>query len=300
MSGGGTGLRHHSPEPTDPTRVVVLGGRGFVGRELVAALEQAGISTMAPTRRELELTAPDAGDRLAALLRPADSLVVLAALTPDRGRGIEPFVANMAIGAAIARALARVAPAHVVYVSSDAVYPMRAGRVSEASCAEPPDLYGMMHRARETMVAAASPAPLAILRPTLLYGAADTHNSYGPNRLRRAAHKEGRIALFGDGDDMRDHLFVDDFVALTLLVLRHRSQGVLNCATGRSVSYAELARKIAARFERPVEIVAAPRQAPVAHRHFDVTALHKAFPTFRFTPLDQGLARAHRQMLGQP
>jgi UDP-glucose 4-epimerase len=292
------GLRHHSPEPMDPARVVVLGGRGFVGGELLAALKHAGIPTLAPTRLEIDLAAAEAGDRLAALLRPSDALVLLAALTPDKGRGVGPFVANIAIGAATARALEQVTPAQVVYFSSDAVYPMDAGRVSEASCAQPPDLYGMMHLARETMVEAVSRAPVAVVRPTLLYGAGDTHNSYGPNRLRRAAHKEGRITLFGEGEELRDHLLVDDVVALTLLVLRHRSSGLLNLATGRSISYAELARKIAAQFERPVEIVGTPRQTPVTHRHFDVTALHKAFPAFRFTPLDQGLTKAHREMMG--
>ena len=293
------GLRHQSPEPTDPPRVVVLGGRGFVGGELLAALGHAGIPTLAPARLEVDLAAADAGDRLAEMLKPTDSVVLLAALTPDKGRGIGPFVANIAIGAAVARALEHVTPAHMVYFSSDAVYPMDGGRISEASCAQPPDLYGMMHLARETLVGTAARTPVAVLRPTLLYGAADTHNSYGPNRLRRAAHKEGRIALFGEGEEMRDHVLVDDVVALTLLVLRHRSSGLLNLATGRSISYAELAGKIAAQFERPVEIVGTPRQSPVTHRHFDVTALYKAFPTFRFTPLDEGLAKAHRDMMGR-
>lgn len=292
------GLRHHHAEHTPPARVVVLGAGGFVGGALVRALGAAGIPTFSPTRIELDLAAPDAHDRLAPLLRPSDSVVVLAALTPDKGRGIAPFVANIAIGAAIARAIERVAPAHLVYFSSDAVYSMDTSPVSETSCTQPPDLYGMMHLARETMLAAASPAPVAVLRPTLLYGAADTHNSYGPNRLRRAAHKDGRITLFGQGEEKRDHLFVDDAVALTLLVLHHRSSGVLNLATGRSISYAELARKVAAHFEEAVDIGGTPRQAPVTHRHFDVTALHKAFPSFRFTPLDEGLARAHREMLG--
>jgi UDP-glucose 4-epimerase len=291
------GLQHRCPEATAPARVVVLGGRGFVGGELLRALDRAGVPTLAPTRPELDLAATDAGDRLAALLRPSDSLVLLAALTPDKGRGIAPFVTNVAIGAATARALEHVTPAHVVYFSSDAVYPIEEGRVSEASCAQPPDLYGMMHLARETLVAAASRAPVAVLRPTLLYGAADTHNSYGPNRLRRAAHKDGRITLFGEGEEMRDHLLVDDAVALTLLVLSHRSRGLLNLATGRSISYAELARTIAAQFERPIEIVGTSRQTPVTHRHFDVTALHKAFPSFRFTPLEQGIAKAHHDML---
>jgi nucleoside-diphosphate-sugar epimerase len=291
------GLQHQCPEPVDPARVVVLGGRGFIGGELQRALSHASISTLSPSRLELDLTAADAGDRLAAMLRTSDSLVLLAAVTPDKGRGLAPFVANIAIGAAVGRALEKVTPAHVVYFSSDAVYPMDAGQISEASCAQPPDLYGMMHLARETMLTSVSRAPVAVLRPTLIYGAGDTHNSYGPNRLRRAAHKEGRITLFGEGEEMRDHVLVDDLVGLTLLVLRHRSRGVLNLATGRSISYAELARKVAARFERAVAIEGTPRQTPVTHRHFDVTALHKAFPAFRFTPIDDGLARAHRDML---
>jgi len=89
-------------------------------------------------------------------------------------------------------------------------------------------------------------------------------------------------------------------VALTLLVLRYRSRGLLNLASGRSVSYAELARKVAAQFDGPVTIVGTPRQTPITHRHFDVTALYKAFPTFRFTPLGEGLAKAHREMQGAP
>jgi nucleoside-diphosphate-sugar epimerase len=277
--------------------VVVLGGGGFIGRLLLAALEHAGIPTLAPSRRELDLAVEGAGERLSALLGPTDAVVLLAALTPDKGRGLTPFLTNLAIGGAACRALEKAEPAHAVYFSSDAVYPMAGGPITEESCAEPADLYGVMHLAREIMVKTAVRAPVAVLRPTLVYGAADTHNSYGPNRLRRVARKEGRIALFGEGEEMRDHLLVDDLVALTLLVLRHRSRGVLNLATGQSISYAELARKVAAHFERPIEIVGTPRQTPPTHRHFDVTALRKAFPTFRFTRLDDGLAKAHREML---
>jgi len=38
-----------------------------------------------------------------------------------------------------------------------------------------------------------------------------------------------------------------------------------------------------------VQIENRPRQTPVTHRHFDVTAILKAYPTFAFTPLEQGL-----------
>lgn len=90
----------------------------------------------------------------------------------------------------------------------------------------------MMHLAREVMLKTSTKAPVAVLRPTLVFGSTDTH------------------------------------------------------------SFAELERKGAALFDRPIEIVTTPRQNPITHRHFDVGALRRAFPAFRFTPLEDGLARA--------
>ena len=56
--------------------------------------------------------------------------------------------------------------------------------------------------------------PLAFLRPTLIYGANDPHNGYGPNRFRRQAAKGETITLFGEGEEKRDHVPVDDVAAL--------------------------------------------------------------------------------------
>lgn len=292
-------LNHLNEKPLDPNRVVLLGARGFVGRTLVPVLKRAGIAVLPVSSAELDLATDRAADRLAAMLQPHDAVVMLAALTPDRGRGLQAFLTNIDMAASLCGALGKVTPAHVVYLSSDSVYSIAPGLVSEASCAEPADLYGMMHLAREMMLRSATTAPVAVLRSTLVYGAEDTHNSYGPNRLRRTVHRDGKITLFGEGEEMRDHILVDDVAALTLLVLRHRSIGTLNLATGQSTSYAELSRRIAALLDSPIDVIGTSRQTPITHRHFDVTAIHKAFPTFNFTSLDSGLAKAHAEMLRQ-
>jgi nucleoside-diphosphate-sugar epimerase len=286
-------LQHQNSSPQTPGRVVVLGSTGFVARALILHLERRGTPVRAIGRAEIDLAAAGAGEKLGKELRDGDALVFLSAVTPDKGRGIEAFLANVQMGATVCAALTGKASAQVVYVSSDAVYPFTAGATNEESCAEPTDLYGAAHLAREIMVRGAAKCPVAILRPTMIYGAGDTHNSYGANRFRRMARKEGRITLFGEGEETRDHVPIADIVTLIDLVLEHRSSGTLNLVSGRSISFGELARMIAAQFPTPVETVSLPRQVPITHRKFDAAAIAHAFPQFQPTPLEAGLVGAH-------
>jgi nucleoside-diphosphate-sugar epimerase len=184
----------------------------------------------------------------------------------------------------------------VIYVSSDAIYPLEDSPINEKTLAAPVDLYGTMHLAREQMIAAASSAPVSILRSTMLYGAEDTHNAYGPNRFLRQAGREGRITLFGAGEELRDTLAVNDAARLVWQVALHRSHGVLNLASGRSISLADMATKIAACFSSPIRLNSAQRRVLITHRWFDVSAIRQAFPDFVFTPLEEGLAQAVRAL----
>ena len=288
-------LTHAHPEPRRPARVVVLGASGFLGRALTAACGEAGIATEAFASRDLDLTDASAGSRLAAELRADDVLLFLSAITPDKGRDSAALMRNLAMGRAVCEAARAVPPAQLVYASSDAVYSFETTLITEATPAIPTDLYGAMHRTRELMLATEVKAPLAILRYCAVYGAGDTHNSYGPNRFVRQALKDGRIGLFGEGEETRDHLHVADAVALTLAVIRHGSTGLINLVSGTSVTFREVAERVAAqlltaRAGRPVEIAGSPRQNPVTHRHFDNAALLRAFPQVRLTPLPDGIA----------
>jgi nucleoside-diphosphate-sugar epimerase len=232
------------------------------------------------------------------MLRPEDSVVFLSTLTPDRGRDLATCMRNLRMGEAVAGALQKQPPAHAIYMSSDAIYPYDTGLLSETTPAAPPDLYGAMHRTRELMLQQYFCGPLATLRSTLIYGARDPHNSYGPNRFRRMAEKDRKIVLGGKGEETRDHMLVDDAVAMIREVLRHRSHGLLNLATGQSASFDQVAQLIAALYDPPAEVVHTAQQSVVTHRHFDPAIRRRAFSDFRFTPLAEGLARVHREASG--
>jgi nucleoside-diphosphate-sugar epimerase len=283
-------LEHGSTKPVPPSRVVVIGAGGFVGGAIVTQMKQDGFSVVGLTRKEVDLLADGATTRLATRLRPDDSVVMVSALAPARNAGM--LMQNLRMAEAVGQALGEKPAAHVVYISSDAVYADDANPVTERSCCQPSSLHGMMHAARELMLKSASKAPFATLRPSLLYGALDPHNGYGPNRFRRLADKGEAITLFGEGEEQRDHVFIDDVAALVAMVLTRRSRGILNVATGVSTSFRTVAEMVSKLAPRPIAIQGSPRQNPVTHRHFDISGCLKAFPEFHYTPLSEGLVRA--------
>ena len=270
----------------------MIGAAGFVGGAVAARLGRQGAKVLAVSRRDVDLLAPDASKTLKALLRSGDAVVAAAARAPCKDMPM--LIDNMIITRAILDAIRAVEVSHVINVSSDAVYPDEPLPLTEQIPAAPTTFHGVMHLAREIAFSNTVKAPLAIVRPSLLYGAHDPHNGYGPNRFRRQANAGENIVLFGNGEERRDHVLIDDFAELVSRMLAHRSSGVLNIATGMVHSFRAIAEKAIDLAPRKVSINSRPRQGPMPHngyRPFDIAALREAFPDFAYTPLIEGMRK---------
>ena len=285
--------------PKPPERVVILGAGGFVGATARARLEADGIPVLPLARGDVDLSAATAAETLAAMFRPEDCLIVVSARAPCKTT--DDMAANVTMMNSICRALEHSSVAHVTYISSDAVYSDSADPLSETSPTAPDNLHGMMHAVRERMLKETLPrTPLAILRPSLLYGLNDPHNGYGPNRFRRLAAEGRDIVLFGEGEERRDHVLIDDLAELIRLTVLHRGTGVLTAATGRVISFREIARMVAGRFDAPVDIKGSPRIGPMPHngyRAFDISLSRRVFPALHFTDPADGIANVHELMM---
>jgi len=290
-------LTHQNAAPKAPARAVVI-GRGFVGGTIAAALKAAGVPVLAPKRTELDLLAADATVKLSALLRPDDAVVFVSAVAPAKNTA--QLMTNLRMAEAAAAAFAATPPAHLLYISSDAIYADDANPVTEASSVAPSTTHGMMHAARELIFRSEYKGPFAALRPTLIYGAADPHSGYGPNRFRRQAMQGKPIQIFGEGEERRDHVLVQDVAELARRILFHSSTGALNAVTGKSVAFAEIATLVAVQCSPKATVASMPRPGPrphLLHRFFDITACYKAFPDFRFTLPADGIARVHAEVM---
>jgi UDP-glucose 4-epimerase len=289
-------IEHLYAAPENPARVVIMGATSFVGRHAAAALTARGVEVVGLGSAEVDLLAADGAGKLSSHLRSEDALVVISAIAPCKNPN--ELALNTRMMASVCDAVAETPVAHVIYISSDAVYDDDANPIDEATPTTPANLHGLMHVAREGMIRNSVTCPLAILRPSLLYGIDDPHNGYGPNRFRRLANDGAPIVLFGEGEERRDHVHIDDVGELIALCLLHRSQGVMNVATGQVASFRDIAEKVVVLHRPDGVIETTPRQGPMPHggfRSFVIAECQKAFPNFRYADLDTGLARVHQQ-----
>lgn len=274
----------------------VIGAGGFVGGAVLQALRKIDPAARGIGRAEVDLEAADAADRLAGHLRPGMRVAFVSAVAP--AKNMATVMRNLRMAEAATAAFSKFPPEYLLYISSDAVYDDAANPVSESSRVVPSTSHGMMHAARELMFRESAGDGFGVLRPTLIYGADDPHSGYGPNRFRREAAAGGPVRIFGDGEERRDHVWVGDVARLGAMMLSEARPGILNAATGRSVDFATIAGKVASLAGGAVRVESIPRppgyKAHLLYRHFDISAIRKTYPDFRFRGLDEGLAAAQR------
>ena len=151
--------------------VLVVGGTGFLGHELVRQARDAGHRVTGT-----HLTQPgrlsDVRWRVLDLRHSADVRAVMSTVRPEvviNAAYRKSDWATTADGAANVAVAAAQVGARLVHISSDAVFSGTADRYTEACRPDPTTLYGAAKAAAETVVLAVAPAAV-IVRTSLIVG----------------------------------------------------------------------------------------------------------------------------------
>jgi UDP-glucose 4-epimerase len=121
----------------------------------------------------------------------------------------------------------------------------------------------------------------------------DPHSPYAaamPHFISQAAqHKD--ITIFGDGEQTRDFVFVED-VAKANLLASELGQGVINIANGQSISITELAKKIINYLNSNSSVVFGPERAgDIKHSKADASKMKAQWPSLEFVSFDKALGK---------
>lgn len=277
---------------TAGSRIVILGASGFLGRHLAVEFERQGRDVAGYSSKTLDLTRPEALSVLDGVVGADTTLVFASALTPDKGQNIGTLMTNLEMAANVSRYVEAHPVGRCVYVGSDAVYGFDFNPVTERTPVGPGSYYALAKYASERMleyVATSRGFPLLSLRVAGVYGPGDPHSAYGPNTFARSLARDRTVRLFGNGEEERDHIYVEDVARLIVALARAGATGVFNLATGEARSFAEVVETIRGLVPYEFAVTSVGRKGPITHRRYDTTHLHRTLPGFQFTPFKEGL-----------
>ena len=277
---------------TKSNRVVILGTSGVIATNLINELKRLSVKILAIGRKEINLKQKHSYKILSKKIKSLDTIVFISAEAPVKN--LKMLSNNLKICSNVVSALESKKIRHLIYISSDAVYSDINKGINEKSETLPTSLHGFMHLARERILKNKFENVLCILRPTLIYGKGDTHNGYGPNRFLNLVRQNKNIKLFGKGEELRDHIYIDTIVKIIIECIIKKTKGVLNLASGKVYSFNYLAKVIIKLSKGKSKILITKRVGKMPHngfRPFNIKHLKDNFPKVKFGSLKQNLEK---------
>jgi nucleoside-diphosphate-sugar epimerase len=264
------------------TRAVIVGSGGYVSSSIKLFLKDK-LKVLEISRKKINLKKKNSIKKLQKILKTDDIIIFIAAIAPCKTKKL--LSDNILIVKNFNKAIKDINISYIIYISSDAVYSDTHKKINEYSKTNPKNLHGIMHLKRERMLLRKNKSKLLIIRPTLIYGPGDPHNGYGPNRFMRLAIVNKNIELFGKGEEVRDHIHIDDVGKIISMLILRRVAGILNLVTSREISFYKIAKIIINNTKSRSKIITTKRLQPMPHkgyRVFDNKLLMHYFKNYKF------------------
>lgn len=247
------------------SKVLVVGGAGFVGVNLINKLLELGAEITATLHKKPAVIEDDRIKYLNCDLTVAEDcervvegieyVFMCAANTSGAAvmetRPLVHVTPNVIMNTLMLDAAYKAGVKKFLFISSNTVYPPTDYPVKEDEMFNG-DLFekyfcvGWMKRFTEILcqmyaTKIKNPMKTVVVRPANIYGPYDDFewetSHVIPALIRKVVERHQPIEVWGDGNDVKDIIFIDDFIEGMLLAMEHiDTYDPINIATGRSCS----------------------------------------------------------------
>ena len=227
-------------------RYVLLGGTGFIGSAIAKVLQSAQVDVICPKRKDIDLEKRESAEAISSLVDENTNIIMTVGVKKQLGDNLENWRRNEKILDNFLFAISIKRPRHVLYLSSAAVYgesPHFSECITENSTVEPDSYYAISKINAEHLLkkmASEFNFPLCIARPPLIYGLGDKSLGYGPTQFCFNAVHEKLIKVWGDGDELREFVHIQDLAQICFLLSTQRSCGTVNVVRGISYTFRDV------------------------------------------------------------
>lgn len=255
-------------------RILVTGGNGFIGRNLVSELVRRGARVRATLHQQIPELVTEKVEFVRAdltvkndcqtVVQDIDCIFMCAAHTSGAvviaNNPLAHVTPNVVMNAHMLDAAYHAKVKKFVFISSSVVYPDNSGSPTieeEAFKGDPYESYfsaGWMKRYGELLCRTyaeklRTPMATIVVRPSNIYGPYDKFDveraHVTASLIRKVIEEDGPLEVWGTGEDVRDVIYIDDFLDGLLLATEKINGFVpVNIASGRGYTVKEILEMI--------------------------------------------------------
>ncbi len=302
--------------------IAIIGSNGFIGRHLAARLlnnrncqlhlfgrsELSSHSNVGATYKQIDLLNSEQNN---SHFRDIDIVYYLASETIPASSWTNPLAdveKNLIPFLNFAESISGLNVKKIVYLSSaGTVYGTTQTKVSENANTNPFSPYGIIKLTIENFLLYYK------TRYNINYDVYRISNVYGPgqdtskglgliNTLLEKINLEQKIKIFGDGNNIRNYIYVKDAAELLTLSLNRdlNSSEIYNLSSNTTLTINQIVDLIKEVIPEKFEVIYEnQRQSDNTAIDLDNTKIKTAFPEFEFTPIKKGIEETYNFILEQ-
>ena len=104
--------------------------------------------------------------------------------------------------------------------------------------------------------------------------------------------KKKNITIFGNGEEKRDHIYIEDVIYIIMECLTKKGKGIINVVTGQVSSFRKIAKLVNKITKNKKIIKKLKRNGPMPHngyRPFNNSLLKRKFTGLKIRKIESGI-----------